>query len=70
MVNAVSPKFTREELIQRAFLRIARNVRDMWEESGSSDTRLFMEPLIPDSFVIVGQFLGKASLDRRATNQR
>jgi hypothetical protein len=55
MVNETSPKFTREELIQRAFLRIARNVHDMWEETGNSDTRLFMEPLIPDSFVIVGQ---------------
>jgi hypothetical protein len=54
MVNTISPKFTREELIQRAFLRISRNVHDMWEETCNSDTRLFVEPLIPDSFVIVG----------------
>lgn len=55
MVNTTSPKFTREELVERAFLRIARNVHHMWEETGSSDTRLFLEPLIPDDFVIVGQ---------------
>ena len=48
MVNETSTKFTKEELIERAFLRIARNVHDMWEETGHSDTRLFMEPLIPD----------------------
>jgi hypothetical protein len=53
MVNETSPKFSREELIQRAFLRIARNVHD--KETGRSDTRLFLEPLIPRSFVIVGQ---------------
>lgn len=55
MVNTTSPKFTREELVQRAFLRIARNVHHMWEETGNSDTRLFIEPLIPNEFVIVGQ---------------
>lgn len=55
MVNSTSEKFTRDQLIKRAFLRIARNVYDMWEETGHSDTRLFMEPLIPDDFVIVGQ---------------
>jgi hypothetical protein len=63
MVNATSSKFTREELIQRAFLRISRNVHDMWEETGNSDTRLFVEPLIPDSFVIIGH--SKAGRDHK-----
>lgn len=55
MVNATSTKFTHEEMLERAFQRIAWNVKHMWEETGSSDTRLFFEPMIPDFFVIVGQ---------------
>jgi hypothetical protein len=55
MVNSTSPTFTEEELIERAFLRIAWNIHHMWEETGRSDTRLLIEPLIPDVFVIVGQ---------------
>jgi len=49
------PKFTREELKERAFKRAACVIREMWEERGSSDTRLLQEPLIPDDFVIVGE---------------
>ncbi len=55
MVNVASEKFSKEEMLGRAFQRIAWNVKHMWEETGSSDTRLFMEPIIPDSFLIVGQ---------------
>jgi len=55
MVSDTPTNFTREEMIHRAFLRIARNIHDLWEETGHSDTRLFLEPLIPRSFVIVGQ---------------
>lgn len=55
MVNAVSKRFSREQLLDRAFHRIAWNIKHMWEETGNSDTRLLNEPLIPDSFVIVGQ---------------
>jgi hypothetical protein len=55
MVNEVSQKHSREELLRRAFLRIAYNVHHMWEETGCSDTRLFIEPLIPTKFVVVGQ---------------
>lgn len=54
MVNSRSSRFTDEEMIERAFYRIAWNVKHMWEETGKSDTRLFNEPIIPDKFVIVG----------------
>jgi hypothetical protein len=49
------PIYTEEQLIQRAFLRVARNIRDIYEENRNSDTRLFIEPFIPNRFVIVGQ---------------
>jgi len=35
----------------------------MWEETGSSDTRLLMEPLISDALVIAGQ--SRKGADRR-----
>ena len=47
--------FSEEELIQRAFLRTASVMFGMWEEKGSSDTRLLLPPLIPDKFVKVGE---------------
>ncbi len=47
-------KFSDDELVQRAFLRAARVMFEMWEERGSSDTRLLIEPLIPRQFVLVG----------------
>lgn len=55
MVNEASPKYSAEEMLERAFYRIAWNVKHMWEETGHSDTRLFDEPVIPDKFVLVGQ---------------
>ena len=47
--------FSEEDLIQRAFQRVAMVMFGMWEEKGSSDTRLLLPPLIPDEFVIVGE---------------
>lgn len=41
--------------MQRAFHRAAYVIHHMWEEKGSSDTRLLIPPLIPDDFVIVGE---------------
>ena len=55
MVNATSEKFSKAEMLDRAFQRVAWNVKHMWEETGNSDTRLFIEPIISDQFVIVGQ---------------
>ena len=47
--------FSHESLVQRAFHRAAYVMHHMWEEKGSSDTRLLIPPLIPDDFVIVGE---------------
>lgn len=47
--------FTEKELIQRAFHRAATVMFGMWEEKGSSDTRLLLPPLIPDEYVTVGE---------------
>lgn len=55
-----SSKFSDEELIQRAFLRATRVMFGMWEERGSSDTRLLDPPLIPDQYVRVGESLDGA----------
>jgi hypothetical protein len=55
VVNAVSKKHSQEELMERAYYRIAWNIHHMWSETGHSDTRLFQEPLIPDKFVVVGK---------------
>lgn len=50
-------KFTKEELLQRAFRRCALVMYEMWEEKGSSDTRILHSPLIPDEYVYVGDSL-------------
>lgn len=55
--SMVNPTYTHEEQKQRAFLRTAMVIRSMWEEKGSSDTRLLQEPLIRDSLVTVGESL-------------
>ena len=44
-----------EERYQRACLRAAMNIRGLWEEKGSSDTRLIEGLLLPDEFTVVGQ---------------
>ncbi|ASF46230.1 hypothetical protein [Methylovulum psychrotolerans] len=58
MVSTKSERYSTEEMMERAFQRLAWNIKHMWEETGHSDTRLFMEPIIPDQFVIVGQSSG------------
>lgn len=55
--------FSRDDLIDRAFLRVAMMMHGMWEEKGSSDTRLLENWLIPDDFVTVGESL--AGTDHR-----
>jgi hypothetical protein len=47
--------FTDAELLDRACLRVAGLIRGMWEEKGSSDTRLLEEPLLPDRLTVVGR---------------
>ncbi|MCF8177117.1 MAG: hypothetical protein K9J74_01285 [Sulfuritalea sp.] len=46
-------KFSREELIERVFARVARVIFELWEE-GRGDTRLLDDPFIPDEFVVAG----------------
>lgn len=58
-------KFTDEQLLERACLRVAMVIRGMWEEKGSSDTRLLCPPLIPDNLVIVGRSLAYKGRGRR-----
>lgn len=55
--------FSRDELIGRAFFRVAMMMHGMWEEKGSSDTRLLEDWLIPNEFVTVGESL--AGTDHR-----
>ena len=43
------------ERYERACLRAAMNIRGLWEEKGSSDTRLIEGLLLPDDFTVVGQ---------------
>lgn len=46
---------SKKEKRTRAFYRVAWNVHHMWEEKGSSDTRLFDEPIISRDYVMAGQ---------------
>lgn len=54
--STVMPKFTQDELIERAFLRLARVLYEQWEEFGGGDTRLFDWLIHPD-YVYVGTSL-------------
>ena len=47
-------KFTHAELKHRAMMRVARILYERWEESGTADTRLFEEALVPKEFTHVG----------------
>jgi len=46
-------EYSFEERYQRACLRAAMNIRGLWEEKGSSDTRLIEGLLLPDEFTVV-----------------
>lgn len=48
-------EFTEDELRRRAFRRAAYAAFSMWEEKGSSDTRLLETMMIPDNLVTVGE---------------
>lgn len=45
--------YSQEELIERAFLRLAVFLHGLWQEGDNADSRLF-EKLIPDAFVKKG----------------
>lgn len=47
--------FTDEQRLERACLRVAMHIRGLFEERGSSDTRLLESLFIPDELTIAGQ---------------
>ena len=47
--------YSREERHRRACLRAAALIRSLWEEKGSSHSRLVDDPIIPNDLVIVGR---------------
>lgn len=51
-------EFSDAEILERACLRVAMFMRGMWEEKGSSDTRLLLDPWIPDRLTVVGRSRG------------
>ena len=58
-------KYTDEERLDRACLRVAMHIRGLYEERGSSDTRLLEALFIPDEFTVVGQSEAYAGKGRR-----
>lgn len=46
---------TKQERRQRACYRVAWNIKHMWDESRTSDTRLMERPIISDELVVVGE---------------
>ena len=62
MASSRKETFTKEERIQRTFLRVARVLHEVWEE-GWGHTRLLDEPMIPTHLVEVGRSL--AGTDHR-----
>ena len=49
--------YSQNELRKRAFFRIAWNIHNLWEEKGSSDSRLLEAPIISDDLILVGKSL-------------
>lgn len=47
--------FSDAELLERASLRVAMFMRGMWEEKGSSDSRLLFDPWMPDRLTTMGR---------------
>ena len=47
--------FSPAERLERASLRVAMHIRGMWEEKGSSDTRLLEALFLPDELTVVGR---------------
>lgn len=58
-------EYTRAERLERASLRAAMHIRGLWEEKGSSDTRLLEGLLLPDDLVVAGQSRAWTGVGRR-----
>ena len=61
----VKRAYTNEERLERACRRVAMHIRGLWEEKGSSDTRLLESPLLPDELVVAGQSRAYRGTGRR-----
>ena len=48
-------EYSRTERLERASLRVAMHIRGLWEEKGSSDTRLLESLFLPDELVLAGR---------------
>lgn len=57
--------FSHEELWKRASLRAAVHMRGLWEEKGSSDTRLLESLFLPDAYTVVGRSIAISGRGRR-----
>lgn len=51
----MSCQYSDQERWERASLRAVHHMRGLWEEKGSSDTRLLEAFFLPDEFTIIGQ---------------
>lgn len=58
-------EYSKAERLERACLRAARNIGELWEEKGSSDTRLLDGVLFPDELTVVGRSLAYADKGHR-----
>lgn len=58
-------EYTRTERLERASLRAAMHIRGLWEEKGSSDTRLLEGLLLPDDLVVAGRSRAWTGVGRR-----
>jgi len=61
----VRREYSFDERYERACLRAAMNIRGLWEEKGSSDTRLIEGLLLPDEFTVVGHSRAFSGRGRR-----
>lgn len=58
-------EYSDQERWERASLRTARHIRGLWEEKGSSDSRLLEAFFLPDEFTVVGRSREYDSVGRR-----
>jgi hypothetical protein len=63
--NPARRPYSYEERRERASLRAAMHIRGLWEEKGSSDTRLLEGLFYPDEFAVVGRSLKYEGKGRR-----
>ena len=57
-INPARRWYTNDERCERASRRVATHIRELWEETGVSDTRLLDGLFYPDALAIVGRSIG------------